>query len=637
MIASKFFRFSLVLGLLPSLLHAADLPKQFTLGKYIPEDYWMYVHGVHNPEAEWIESKYLELFQGLKNTGIDKDIKGLIVSFLQDEQKAQFEAILTKVIDLLGGVCWSDLFTQEMAIGERLYPGTQGNEFGYEYVFLTRGKPESTEKNLAGLVAILKEFKTYFPDMKLENTTKDGVEQWLVPIGPEKSPVFQIALVRKGDVIGLILGNPSVPVVTAMLAGKSETKSILSSPKFTEALKNVPTPENSVAYFDLKTFMKGLDGLMTKAIVSADNAEEEKQAKEIFGRVIQAIDFVDYSITTEETDGNRSLTHGYTKLQDLQKPSAVAKCFFDRKPFEKFDKYIPAEATSFTVDTFVDLEYLYKTIIEFIESTGTEGKEGIKELNQQFAQLGFDPQRDLFSWWSGELINYEMPAAVITPMSPSDTVMMIRVKDSQLASQKINSFLQMVSGVMAQQGQGLVVKPADVGTEGFNEVIYPPIAMFAKPVVGVTGEWLMVASSSGAVKKSLAVSTGNAPSIVKNERYMKEGIIPKGPVISASFADTSNTGQDLAAMFGSFGFIGAMMSAGIPDNTTESKIMKDFIQKSTSILAKLAPVVAKLDFFSSESSVMTKEGLVIRTENVTTYKPESMSKARTAKAETPEK
>jgi hypothetical protein len=123
------------------------------------------------------------------------------------------------------------------------------------------------------------------------------------------------------------------------------------------------------------------------------------------------------------------------------------------------------------------------------------------------------------------------------------------------------------------------------------------------------------------VQKCLDVSTGKSPSILKNERFAAEGMIPKGPVRSASFADTSKTGQELAQQFGMLGMVGPMIVGGMPEKSPEEKQSKQAIESLLRILVKLAPVMAKIDFYSSTSSMGTYDGkLTLRTDTVTTYR-----------------
>jgi hypothetical protein len=108
---------------------------------------------------------------------------------------------------------------------------------------------------------------------------------------------------------------------------------------------------------------------------------------------------------------------------------------------------------------------------------------------------------------------------------------------------------------------------------------------------------------------------------MKNARFSEEGLIPKGPVRSACFEDTSKTGQELASALGMVGMFGPMIVGGMPDKTAEEKQQKQAIESGMRILVKLAPVFQKLDFYSSASSMGTYDGkLTLKTESVVTYK-----------------
>jgi hypothetical protein len=172
------------------------------------------------------------------------------------------------------------------------------------------------------------------------------------------------------------------------------------------------------------------------------------------------------------------------------------------------------------------------------------------------------------------------------------------------------------------------------GAEGFRQVTHPMLAMIFRPVIGVKGDWLVMGSSAEAVNQCFAVAAGKAPSILENERFKKEGIIPKGPVVSASFADTSKFGQELGQAVGMAGMVGGMMTAGIDGPDAAEK--KQVIQRVMSVIMKLGPALQKLDFYSSESSVCTYDGnLTVRSERVVTYKPSGGEEVKTTKAGKP--
>jgi hypothetical protein len=484
---------------------------------------------------------------------------------------------------------------------------------------------------MSALVAILKELTGLSDKVNLINSTMSGIEIWTVAPPEEnrqKVPI-RLYLFRKADIIGLAMSSPGgIKDTFALLGGKSEKRSIIKSPRFKEALGRIKTPEDSVMFFDMKALLSDMNELMKfVAKEEASCGEGEPQEVAIVRKALARFDVLDYVITTIETDGRRELTHTVAVLQPGKENSPLARVFLDRKPFDPFDQYIPVDATGFWVNGLIDVERLYHVVVDFIQKEFPEGAEKIEKWNGWLAEVGFDPQQDLFSWWSGEAVSVTLPAAVVTPMSRTDSVLMIRVKDSELASQKVGAGIDWVSAKLQAHGQMLMITPAQVNAEGFREITHPMLAMFVRPVVGVKDDWLFLGTSAAAINKCLDVAAGKAPSIVQNKRFQEEGLPAKGPVLSVSFKDLTNLGQEIAGVVGIIGMMGGLMTAQIPDvpddqpGAHETKRVKRVVQKIMGIIMKLGPVLQKIDFFSSSASVCTVDGNIVRTEYVTTYKP----------------
>lgn len=685
------FRFRSVMlaaWLTPSLALAGQLPARFTLGQYVPEHAWFFVHAADNPDRAWIEQQWGEVFEAFKNSGIDHDITTLIMSALTDEDRAKADATIQKVTSLIRGVAWGDLIGKEFAFAEGVSPTSSG----YGYLLLTRGAENSGASNAAGLVAILKEITSLSPDhLSLNESKMRDAEVWSLQIVGSKPGEVKLVfdLFRKGDIIGLVFDMPisdspsptrqSLQDVLGLMAGDSGKRPIIANPRFQEALALVRPPQDVVLFFDAKMLFTDLNGIFAqagaklaakraeakKAVADAnakaarndgapkdsapkapadaqamappagDDDTTDEMALAMIGKIFSICNFLDYSVTTVETQGRRELTHAAMRIQAGKESCPLAGACLLRKPFDRFDQFIPADATGFSLEGFIDLGGLYNLAIEFVTKEVPGGAEVISQINAKLAEVGFDPQRDIFDWLSGEMISIDLPAAVVTPMGGGDWVWMIRVKNAELAARKVNGAIDALSGQLKGKGQMLMVSPAKVNAEGFREITHPIFALFMRPVVGVNGEWLTVGSSASAVNKCLAVASGTAPSIRENKRFSAEGLVPSGPVAGASFKDTSNFGQELAGAAGMIGLVGGMAAAMIPDEP-DTRQVKQIIQSALGIVLKLGPILQKIDFFSSESSMTTYDGsLTLRTESVVTYKEHSAGAPVTAKVPPP--
>jgi hypothetical protein len=621
------------LGLLPVAAHGAELPSKFTLGRYVPDDVWMYIHAVSNPERAWIEKQWSEFLGAVANSGVDRDLIGLVLSALPDEKvRADAEAMIEKFSSLVRAVDWRGLFGQEMVFTERFTTRQIGPP---EYLAITRGAPGSGEPNIAALVALLNEAASISDRLSVEQTRSDNTDVWSLSFaeaGPDGANMA-LTLFRNGDVIGAAFGKQLVADALALMAGKDAKSPLVKNARFRAALDHVPPPEDLVSFVDLHSLIGSTCAMVDAACKGkSPMGAEDHAVAQLIEKLGAEVDIVDYIVASMRTEGHREITDNVTRIRPGQENSPLARMILDRRPFDRFDRYVPMQATSFSLTSLIDLERSYKLVLEFIEKNAPEGPEHVAKFKAVLAGTGFDPERDLFSWFSGEMIEVQMPPAVVSPMGGNDWVLMIRIKDKEIATQKVNALIDFVNGLMQGRGQTLMVSPANVHGEGFREITHPLLMMFLRPVIGVKGDWLILGSSAKSINTCLETASGDVPSIAANERFKDEGLTPDGPVRSVSFKDVSKRGQELAAMVGAMGMVGGMVTASMPSGEPKAAKLKQMIQKLLGIAAKLGPAMQKLDFFSSEASMCTYDGkLDLRSRTVITYKRPTEGVEQTAR------
>ena len=631
----------------PTLADAGGLPENFTLGRYVPDDVWFVVHGVDNPQRQWINEQWDEVFDSVAESGIDRDLTTLVLSLVGDGDRAGIDAHIEKATKLIRGVRWRDLVAREYLAAERISTG----QMGAAYIGLARGAKGSGEANFDGLTAILEELSTVICCSKIVESRRRGVTIRSMRFEDEglKKLGFSVELFRKGDLIGLTTGSGARDDVLALLAGKRTPRALTDHPRFREAIALVPPPKDMLIYSDARTLLRDMGRLLDSAqgevgkrkrgyvpsrsdIVTASDREEpcsdgtdssnsDDIAVELVKKIIHLADFIDYGITSVETEGRQQRSHVVTRIQPGRQNNPVAEMFFKRQRFERFDRFVPAEATAFGLSSGLDIERAYKLLTEIVSDI-PGGPEKIADLNAVLASIDFDLQKDFFDWWSGEMISISLPAAVPTPLGGGDGVWMFRVKNAELATEKVNAAIDFAAEKVRGQGQMLMVSTAPVSADGFRQITLPAMAIFMRPVVGVHGDWLMLGTSPAAINKCLEVEAGETPSIRENERFKKEGLIPKGPVLAASFKDTSKSGREMAALLGLLGMGGNVFVAGLPEDTEDNRKMKSVLQSAIGVVMKLGPILRKINFYSSEASITTYDGAsTVRIESVVTYKP----------------
>jgi|GEM_PF-1233331 len=626
-----------LLSFAPAFCFAGDLPKEFTLGRYIPQGAWFYVHYAHNPQRAWIDQAWSEVLDAAKDSGVIGDVTSLLLSSMDDQQSTKAREGIENATRLINSVDWSSLTEREYVFAERMAACC----VGYEYMFLARGSEGSGSKNFEALAAIQDELASLAGIDVVESMVGEiPVRSARFSGGGELAKLgFSIELFRKGDLIGVVTGKKSLTDVVGLLQGKSQVQPIAESKRFIAAMSNVPTPRDAITYFDVKRFVGEFRSMMERVPPSRQVASQrpddskgetaprrandnpQRRPMRFLRMLAREADVVDYSVTTVATDGMKQWSRCYLQLQDSARSSRPAKAVLDHKAFEQFDQFIPANATSFSLSATVDIERVYKAVRSSVAQIEPQAGATLDAFEAQLAGMGFDIQKDLFDWLSGEMIRVEMPASVPTPMNQTDQVLMIRVKDPKLAEKKVNRAIHKLAAILQGKGQMLMITPAPVKAKGFQQVTHPLFAMLFRPVVGVYQNWLILGSSAGGINACLAVASGDAPSIATNKRFQREGLAPKGAARSVSYKDTSNWGQDQAKALTMASTFGTMMIAGMGENDDQTRQTKRIASGLLEIAMKVGPILQRVNFYSSEASISVYDGAQsIRTESLVTYK-----------------
>ncbi|MGB0714711.1 MAG: hypothetical protein ACPGXK_02475, partial [Phycisphaerae bacterium] len=556
--------------LVPATAFGGQLPKQFTLSEYVPSNAWLYMNFVENPENEWLNEQYEELFTALKESGIDRDVVGMMSTLIDAAGNGQggtdMEATVEKMTGMFSKIDWDGLGI-EMAYAMRVAK----LPLPYDYFLILRGKPGTAQKNTDAILDVVREMTSWTEMVSMSEETYPNIRAWRVGVNVPADAAggldAGLYIYNKGDVIGVVVGSKAVfEEAVALLDRKPDGKCMANAARFKKALGDVPSPEEGVVFFDPQELFGGLSKLVDGAIQMSGDPDNE-EAKMVANAVSNAFDMLnvfEYVITTVETEGRQQKSHEVCRFREDKLNGPMCKMIMNRKPFQKYDQFVPQDATSFSAQGFVDLEIGYDMCINFIKTSIPEGEGMIEQYDGMLKEAGFNPKEDIFSWFSGEMISVQMPPTVVTAMSSPDWVTMMRVKDAEKAREKVFAGIDFMNAMMQQamgpQGQGLMISPAEaVKGEGFKEVTHPMVMMMGlRPVIGVKGEWLMIGSSAAALNKCLAVQAGEAPSIAKNPRFTREGLVPGSAVSSISFTDTSKFGEELAAATGMIGMFGGM-------------------------------------------------------------------------------
>jgi tetratricopeptide (TPR) repeat protein len=359
-----------------------------------------------------------------------------------------------------------------------------------------------------------------------------------------------------------------------------------------------------------------------------EGAGKQAVVKQLIDRVADAVGILDYAATVETTDGYAVWTESVTVLVPDAKDRPIYPVFGKRPPLASFDKFLPQEAVSFSVSDGIDLGELYKFLVDSVQIAGPQGDELLAKWAELQKQLGVDVQKDIIGWIDGGSIS-------VTLADGAGSVWLLKVTDEQAAHAKIAAAIEFLSTklteAIAQNPKLSVLGMLTVYTspveneqlEGFENLHF---AMSPQPAVwGVTDGYLVFGTSADAVTLCLAAARGDHPNIRDNARVMSEAIVPAGPFASVTLTDRRNLGEELATGIGIASMVSGMLGTFVPEPKARS-----VIGKITGMLAKLTPVVRKIDFYKSTASCTTFDGQTWHTRGVTHYFSPEERAARSA-------
>ncbi|MEP0843157.1 MAG: hypothetical protein HRF43_10655 [Phycisphaerae bacterium] len=584
---------------------AAAETERFTLGKAVPADVYIYAHGAHNPELAFLEKYQAEVWAEFHKTGVVKDVHDLIATSLPVEKREGFETFWKKAAELINGVDWGAR-VEEMVYASRMVPPMP------EYLLLIKYEDGKAEKNAEAFSAVLKEIASAVGEEKVTYATSESHGGRVAALSFKGAEFINLRVARRESVVAIALDRTLLEESFALLAGEADKPGLMGSPRFTQAFAKLPAPEDTRVFMDFRALFGGVRKMLDFASGHAGEDPNAKQAIGVLGKAIDELNLFDTMASVGTTDGFRQVTESVVTLADDAEKSRLFKVF---KPdnIEKFDRFIPKEATGYSVASGFDLSALYAAVLDFIGKEVPDGQGLLEEWERAQDSIGFHPQQDLFAWLGGQMISVSLPAVASTPFGTGDSVLFIKVRDDKLAREKVKAGMDKLSAFMNSIKQPLASQPAAIeGTEDFRSVTHPLVAMFLRPVYGVAEGYLIIGTSSEAIAACLATSRGERPSVARNERVQREGVVPAGPVASASFQDLSGVGKSVAQVLGMM----SMFSAMIPDEP-DSRPVKGLI----GILGKLAPVAMKIDFLQSTSSATTFDGRAWRSRSVINYRP----------------
>ena len=609
---------TLVLAMATPALQAEGF-EDFQLTKAIPADAFLAIGSRDHAGREFVNKQVERLWEAVRKAHFERDIKRLWraaekAKLQPGEELVGFDEKWQHVNDLISAVGWSELGKREFAFAMKQGFPTP------DLIFLMMPPADQAKADFEGLFGLMKELAA-LGENTFQLLDQDDGETLIRKLAMAGAPM-SLTLALHDGVIMVAFGTTMPEQVLALLRGEGG-ECICSTDRFKGAFAQLPPPTDGYVYYDSQLFFNQLRSTIAMALQMAaagapaegePGYEEFKRWTALPNKIIAAVDLLDYAAAVSRTEGKRTTTEAVAVLRDGAESCELYPVLFNNRPMAEPLKYIPAEASEFSVSTGLDLHALYKAVVKFLKNDIPEGDEvlaQIEALKDAETGPGIDIENDYIAWIGGRFISFKVPGP--TPYSSDEFVLMLSVKDAAKAQATLDELLALAEPLLLQQ-QG-AIEPAEIeGVEGFKSVVLPSLMMFglSKPTLGVRGEWLYLASSPTILETVFAVAAGKAPNISTSERFQQEGLMPTGPVTSVSFTDLTKIGEQLGQILSMVPMIGMMAAQQGQSNPA--------LQALISMAGRAGRVVRKLDFLLSSAGRTTFDGKVLRTTEYINYR-----------------
>lgn len=573
-----------------TVLPAADIKRA------IPSESFLFAYQRQNPERDYQKKYYADVWKTVQETQIIDRVVGIITSNMDQSDVDQATAVLKQIkeaaepIDLDALMNASESVYGQMMVVEN-FPTSQ-------HLFVCRVTTEAASGTVEGMGNLFDMAAEAAGGVLTVDRSKVGEATVVSLIIPPPAP-FQLTVVAQGDVV-LFASSQALAMQGLELMNSADAECKFDDERLQAGLKKMPEAEDGLTFYDARMQFAQLDGIVE--FIRQSGGAEGAMIADVLADVLAQMAIPDYELTVEYTDGNRNLSMTHGKLLPDVEDLAGYKMFGSGEPFKDWSKWIPADATAYSMGTGVNLHALYTWAIPYAREKFPQVQQGLDQFEAAQEAFGVHLDKDILQAFSGEYVSVSMPSAAASLMGPGgESAMFLRCQKPERMQELLDRLFNFVLQIpQVQQQQLKITESKDL--EGFDEISAMALQMVGvRPVIGFHDGWMVIGSSSGAVKKVLATQAGEADSIAGTDAFKAFGVEIDGPVTSVAYQNLAQNTRNAAMMVGQMGTMlpGLMAMAGAQANGDEMKPVMEVL----GLLPSVAKVIAKFDFLEAQLTV----------------------------------
>ncbi len=580
-----------------SLLPVCSRGEDGDLREAAPPSAFLAVHARHNPERDYQRLHYEAVWKTVQDTRILERVLQLIQSRVGEADAKQFIAVRDAVRTALEPVEVDKLMkTTEVLYAQKMeFPSSQ-------QVFLAR-IPDGGAASLAEAVKNL---------MKLAEQASEGA------ITTESETVMGLTLVS----MRLPAGVPLQPVAGAkddlfvfstsvelakeclQLLGTPESVSKFDDSRYLEALKLLPPAEDSVVFFDGKALFDQLQGAGQFIDRVSNGDPNAARVSALIEALLHQLDVSDYEVTVEYTDGYQNRSSSFGRLKSEVAEKAAYEMFARQQPFENWERWVPANASGFSLWAGFSVRPLYSWMMKEIPARFPESQPQFDKFEAIQNSLDLHLDADLLQAFSGELVSLSFPGKTSSPVGKSaESVLFLRCSKPERIQELLHRAINTLQEIPQVKAQGLSLKEV-TGLEGFEELSASVLGMAGvRPVIGFRDGWMIIGSHPDAVQQVFAVRSGDAQSFAESETFRQFNLEVSGTVSAISYRNIGESTRQMAQGLQQAGImlpmlIGMAGQQGDAANRPDLSIIQDL----AGLLPAAGRIIAKMDFIDKSMS-----------------------------------
>jgi len=574
----------------------AETATQIDLRRGVPTEAHLAIFGQHNPERDYQRAYLAEVCQTFEQEKIVERLIKIVSERMSQTDLENTRSAIDEIKGALEPVDWEAVLNCQEVVYSQIF---QIEEMpANQHLVLLRMEPAEAQqlhtgmKNLLGLIEKYSGGRT-----SLLSETEGEAELTILEL-PGRSPITPTFAQLDG--VFLFATTTDIARQSLKMLQGGEEPSKFDDPRLLEALASLPEPEDALVFFDGQLLFKKLEGIGDFVERVSNEDPDALRAAGLIKLVFDELQVFDYEISVEYTEQYQNRTASLTKLLPGADQKLLGKVMLGGKPFEQWQRWIPADAVAYSLGTGARLHPLYEGIIELLKEQVPESVEPLERFEQFQAEIGVHLDRDILQSFSGESVSITLPSS--SGQGGHDSVTAVRCQNPERIKELLHRLVDTLVEMPALQAQELSLEPCE-DLEDFEELSAAAFAMFqVQPVIGFQDGWMICGTNAEAVRQVLDARSGDAEAIDASAEFQKFKLEIQGPVDSLSYTNleegtqhTANTVRQIGAM--------APMIIGMVGQDADPEELRP-VQEIFGLLPGLANVIEKFDFYQASLSVV---------------------------------